>query len=135
MADLAGYFSLIAQRFLKLAGIECRLKIDDAITAHHLDSRTRHGIFLAFKEALNNIVRHSGATEVHLTIEVMEGCLVISLADNGCGIGENSGLPGSDGLRNMDERIRSLGGTCAIETQPGAGTTVRFRINLLENDP
>lgn len=134
VADLAGYFSLIAQRFLKLAGIECRLKIDDAITAHHLDSRTRHGIFLAFKEALNNIVRHSGATEVHLTIEVVEGSLVISLADNGCGIPETSGLPGSDGLRNMDERLRSLGGTCVIETQAGSGTTVRFRFSLLDKD-
>ncbi|RYD22182.1 MAG: hypothetical protein EOP88_08980 [Verrucomicrobiaceae bacterium] len=135
VADLAGYFSLIAQRFLKLAGIHCRLKIDDAITAHHLDSRTRHGIFLAFKEALNNIVRHSGATEVRLTIEVVEGALVISLADNGCGIGETSGLPGSDGLRNMDERIQSLGGTCVIETQSGSGTTVRFRFKLLDKTP
>ncbi|RYD44557.1 MAG: hypothetical protein EOP83_31225, partial [Verrucomicrobiaceae bacterium] len=135
VADLAGYFSLIAQRFLKLAGIDCRLKIDDAITTDPLDSRTRHGIFLAFKEALNNIVRHSGATEVHLTIEVVQGDLVISLADNGCGIQGTSGLPGSDGLRNMEERIESLGGTCTIESRSGEGTTVRFRISLIEENP
>lgn len=130
VADLAGYFSLFAQRFLKLAGIDCRLKIDDAITMHPLDSRTRHGIFLAFKEALNNIVRHSGANEVHLTIEVATGSLVISLADNGCGFDQTVDRPGSDGLRNMEERIRTLGGTCMIETSPRDGTNIQFRISL-----
>ncbi|MES2922169.1 MAG: ATP-binding protein [Verrucomicrobiota bacterium] len=133
VADLAGYFSLYAQRFLKLAGIECRLKIDDAITGDPLDSRMRHEIFLAFKEALNNVVRHAGATEVNLTIEVVTGCLMILIADNGCGFDRLDDLPGSDGLRNMEERIQTLGGTCMVETSPRDGTTIQFKISLKEN--
>ncbi|RYD39316.1 MAG: histidine kinase, partial [Verrucomicrobiaceae bacterium] len=117
------------------AGIDCRLKIDEAITTDPLDSRTRHGIFLAFKEALNNIVRHSEADEVHLNIEVARGNLVILLADNGRGIGEVSALPGSDGLRNMEDRIRALGGRCIIGPRAGGGTTVRFEIPLIEKKP
>ena len=132
VADLAGYFSLYAQRFLKLAGIDCRLKIDDAITADPLDSRMRHEIFLAFKEALNNVVRHAGATEVHLTIGVVSGCLMILIADNGCGFDRLDDLPGSDGLRNMEERIQTLGGTCKVETSPRNGTAIQFKISLKE---
>lgn len=130
VADLAGYFSLYAQRFLKLAGMECRLKIDEAITRDPMDSRTRHEIFLAFKEGLNNIVRHSGASEVHLTIGVEAGSLAVSVTDNGRGFDRSAEIAGSDGLRNMDERIRKLGGTCLIETRPGEGTTLRFIISL-----
>jgi len=131
VADLAGYFSLMSQRFLGLADIGCRLTIDEAITADPVDSRTRHGIFLAFKEALNNIVRHSRASEAHLTVEVAGGSLVISLADNGSGFDRSSEVnAGSDGLRNMEERIRALGGVCIIESVPGVGTTVKFNIPL-----
>ncbi|MES2920604.1 MAG: PA14 domain-containing protein [Verrucomicrobiota bacterium] len=130
VADLAGYFSLYAERFLKLAGLECRLTIDEAITKDPLDSRTRHEIFLAFKEALNNIVRHSGAQTVYLTIEVAMGNLKISLADDGSGFDQSVNLPGSDGLLNMQERIRTLGGTCTIESRPEEGTIVQFEISL-----
>ncbi|MES2439969.1 MAG: ATP-binding protein [Verrucomicrobiota bacterium] len=130
VADLAGYFSLYAERFLKLAGLECRLTIDEAITKDPLDSRTRHEIFLAFKEALNNIVRHSGARTVHLTIEVATGNLKISLADDGTGFDQSVDLPGSDGLLNMKERIKTLGGTFTIESKPQEGTTVQFEISL-----
>lgn len=130
VADLAGYFSLYAERFLKLAGLECRLTIDEAITKDPLDSRTRHEIFLAFKEALNNIVKHSEAKVVHLTVEVATGSLKISLADDGTGFDQSLDLPGSDGLLNMRERIKSLGGTCTIESRPRSGTTVQFEISL-----
>lgn len=133
VADLAGYFSLYAQRFLKLADIGCRLKIDDAITGHPLDSRTRHGIFLAFKEALNNIVRHSRAKEVHLTLEVASDTLMIFLADDGEGFDLAIDHPGSDGLHNMQERMRALGGSCRIESIPTEGTTVQFKISLKEH--
>lgn len=130
VADLAGYFSLYAERFLKLAGLECRLTIDEAITKDPLDSRKRHEIFLAFKEALNNIVRHSGATLVHLTVGVASGNLKILLADDGTGFDQSVDMPGSDGLLNMKERVKSLGGTCTIESKPQVGTTVQFEISL-----
>ncbi|MES2476223.1 MAG: ATP-binding protein [Verrucomicrobiota bacterium] len=136
VADLAGYFSLQAQRFLQLAGIDCRLDIDEAITRDPLDSRTRQSILLAFKEALNNTVRHSSATEVRLTVRVEAALLVICLVDDGCGFEPHTGkAPGSDGLRNMEGRILQLGGTCDIESTPGVGTTVRFKIPLQDRTP
>ena len=132
-ADLAGYYSLFAQRFLALAGIACRLQVAESIPEHPLDSRLRHGIFLAFKEALNNVVRHSRASEVKLAVGVDGGVLRITIADNGCGFETGGDLPGSDGLAGMKRRMRELGGDCRIDSQPGRGTIVELALPLERN--
>ncbi len=134
VASLASYYSLFAQRFLNLAGIACRLQVADAFPATSLDSRLRHGVFLAFREALNNAVRHSGASEVHLALAVVEEELRISVADNGTGFASVEGLPGRDGLVSMRQRMEKLGGKCDIKSLPGAGTTVEFRLPLGEGE-
>ena len=128
--SLATYYSLFAQRFLNLAGIACRLGVAESFPEYPLDSKVRHGIFLAFKEALNNIVRHSGASEVELKIEVAENQLLITIHDNGRGLKSVTGAPGSDGLVGMCERLRQIGGECLIESQAGQGTSVEFRLQL-----
>ena len=135
VTDLAGYFSLFAQRFLDLAGIQCRLKVDESVAGHPLDSLRRHGLFLAFREALNNIVRHSGATVVKLEISVAGGRLDVALADNGRGFVVAPDSPGSDGVAGMLSRMKKLGGACRIDTDPGRGTTVGFSLPLEKNTP
>jgi signal transduction histidine kinase len=131
VGGLAGYFLLFAQRFLELPGIRCRPRISESMTAHPLGSHQRHGLFLAFKEALNNIVRHSGASEVLLSIDVEEGNLRIRVSDDGCGFDPLSGHPlGSEGLANMAERMAKLGGKCDISAEPGEGTMVEFTLPL-----
>lgn len=130
VGSLASYYSLFGQRFLNLAGIACRLQIAERFPRHPLDARIRHGIFLAFKEALNNVVRHSGAKEVRLQIEIAEDQLVIVVADSGRGFDPAANGPGKDGLAGMCERLAKLGGTCQIASQPGRGTTVHFRFPL-----
>ncbi|MEK7952350.1 ATP-binding protein [Luteolibacter soli] len=129
VGDLAGYFSLFAQRFLDLAGIQCRLQIADAVPEHPLASHVRHHLFLAFKEALNNIVRHSGASEVKLAIGVADRTLTVELADNGRGLEPGNPVPGSDGLAGMKGRMEKLGGECRVASSPGE-TTVEFRLPL-----
>jgi signal transduction histidine kinase len=129
-ADLAGYYSLFAQRFLALAGIACRLQVAESIPEHPLDSRLRHGVFLAFKEVLNNVVRHSQASEVKLAISVEGGILTVSVADNGRGFEAGGDLPGNDGLEGIRRRMRDLGGDCRIDSQPGRGSTVELTLPL-----
>jgi len=135
VASLASYYSLFAQRFLNLAGIACRLQVADAFPARPLDSRLRHGVFLAFKEALNNAVRHSGASEVKIAMDVIGNRLRIAVVDNGKGFGLQDGLPGSDGLASMRARMKKLGGECEIVSEPGRGTTVELRLPLGESEP
>ena len=134
VASLASYYSLFAQRFLNLAGISCRLQVAETFPDAPLDSRLRHGIFLAFKEALNNAVQHSGATEVRIVMEVKDNCLNISVTDNGRGFDfAAANAPGSDGMANMKQRMLKLGGLCEIKSQAGRGTVVEFQLPLTEN--
>lgn len=134
VASLASYYSLFAQRFLNLAGIACRLQVADSFPATPLDSRFRHGVFLAFKEALNNAVRHSDATEVRIGMEVVDNHLKISVTDNGKGFSETDpSEPGRDGLVSMRERMERLGGKAEIRSEPGRGTTAEFQLPLEGN--
>lgn len=130
VGSLASYYSLFAQRFLNLAGMACRLKVADSFPARPLDSRLRHGVFLAFKEALNNAVRHSGASEVWIAMDVIENELRIEVADNGKGFNISAAGPGSDGIASMKDRMQKLGGNFQIHSEPGKGTTVKFSLPL-----
>jgi len=130
VASLASYYSLFAQRFLNLAGMACRLTVAETFPVAPLDSRLRHGVFLAFKEALNNAVRHSGASQVHIEMHVAEHVLRVVITDNGHGFDIRVRQPGSDGLAGMQDRMARLGGCCEISSQPGQGTTVTFSLPL-----
>jgi signal transduction histidine kinase len=132
VASLASYYSLFAQRFLNLAGIACRLNVAESFPSVPLDSRVRHSVFLALKEALNNAVRHAAATEVRIEMVGADGALRIVIADNGKGFELGETLPGSDGLASMKTRMEKLGGQCAITSRPGAGTTIEFQLPLGE---
>lgn len=132
IASLASYYSLFAQRFLNLAGMGCRLRVDESFPEIAMDSRLRHSLFLAFKEALNNAVCHSAAAEVRIALALVDNHLKITIADNGCGFSLNEVPPGSDGLASMRDRLQKLGGECVIQSTPGSGTTVEFQLPLGE---
>jgi signal transduction histidine kinase len=72
LASLAGYFGSYAQRLLEIASVACGLDIAPELPEHPLDPKFRQEIFLAFKEALTNIVRHAKATKVWLRIAVTD---------------------------------------------------------------
>jgi signal transduction histidine kinase len=86
------------------------------------------------QESLRNIERHSGATEVTLTIAVRDDCLRILIQDNGSGFQPSKNLGefvtgGKLGLVGMRERIESLRGTLEIQSRPGEGTLLSIEIN------
>lgn len=124
------YFSLCAQRFLELTGIPCQLEVAEDLPNQPIDSGQRHELLLAFKEALNNVALHSGATEVQLQIAVQNQALIVVVADNGRGLGSAAPVPGGDGLDNMRRRLETLGGRCDISSLKGQGTRVRFTLPL-----
>ncbi|MDW8308657.1 MAG: sensor histidine kinase, partial [Verrucomicrobiales bacterium] len=132
VASLASYYSLFAQRFLNLAGIACRLEVAESFTDLPLDARVRHSVFLAFREALNNAVRHSGASEVRVAMAARDGWLHIRVCDNGCGFAVGDNAPARNGLAGMHERLKQLGGACRVQSVPGGGTTVEFRLPIQE---
>ena len=50
----------------------------------------RHNVFLAFKEAVNNVVKHAHATEARVKLQLEPGQFILSVADNGRGLGDLS---------------------------------------------
>ncbi len=128
--SLGDYFCECAQRLLKLTPVQCRLDLSPNLPAHPLDPDRRHNLFLAFSEALNNVIRHSGATEVLVRIAVESGRLVVSVADNGSGLKAGPPSSGAEGLNSMRRRLERMGGKCEITGRSGQGTTVRFIVPL-----
>ncbi len=128
--SLVDYFFPYAQKLLGNAEIRCRLEVIEPLPAGSLNAEDRHEFFHAYKEALNNIIRHSRATEVKVTISSGTGHLQIRIADNGCGLAEPGGKGPHHGLTGMRERLLRLGGRCEISSLAGSGTTVAFIIPI-----
>ena len=130
VTSLVGYFGAHAQGLLSLASVKCGLDVAEELPDFPLDSKFRHEILMAFKEAITNIIRHSGATRAGLKIRVENGVLILEVTDNGCGFNPNQLSAGADGLLNMKVRMSDLGGGCKIQSELGKGTTIRFEVPL-----
>jgi signal transduction histidine kinase len=128
LASLVSYFCLYADRFLGLANIGWRLEGPPASVELAVNSKRRHQLFLVFKEALTNVVRHSGAKEVRLGIQVEPDGLQLIVADNGRGLPVNARTREMDGVDNMRTRIEKLGGRFEITSEAGRGVTVRIQV-------
>jgi PAS domain S-box-containing protein len=111
-----------------------RLEVDLAwdLTAEPADTATRMLLFKATRELLMNVAKHAGVHEVTLAMERSAGPAVqITVSDRGAGFdtatgAEAWGLQNGSGLWNIERRLRMIGGRIAIDSTPGAGTTVRL---------
>jgi signal transduction histidine kinase len=130
---LATYLNDFAQERLALAGIRCRLNTAVELPNLDLSADVRHSLYRAAKEALNNAIKHSGATEVDVTIECRESDLSLHLQDNGHGFDLRQEFKRGNGLKNMRQRLEEIGGRCEIASQTGAGTSVCFTIPGVAN--
>jgi signal transduction histidine kinase len=88
------------------------------------------------REATANVIRHAGATAVQITLQQEGAALALTVRDNGRGFAptraghEGAPAAGGQGLHNMAERARLLGGRLAVRSEPGQGTTVRLEVPL-----
>jgi signal transduction histidine kinase len=131
LGDLVSYFSFFADRFLSLANIKLAVDTSAAATNLAVDARVRHQLFLGFKEALTNVVKHSGANEVRLLVRVTDETLRVEVADNGGGLRTPDAASGAhEGIASMRRRMEKLGGQFEIADAPGRGTTVKFLVPL-----
>lgn len=133
LQPMADYLSSSVREFLSACGIKCRLKVPIQFPAANLDSQTRHNLFLAVKETLNNVARHSAATEVEFRMAIVDQCLQITVTDNGVGFDTATPTTGL-GLANLRRRLDAIGGQCSIESRPATGTTVTMFLPL-PSDP
>lgn len=123
----------IAGRVLAPAGIGYSVSITPA--ADHLDDSHAIALFRIVQESLNNIVRHAGASHVHVTLGRLDEELHLLVEDDGKGF-DAGGVDHSShfGLLGISERVTALGGTLEIDSSPGAGTRLSISLPLAPPD-
>jgi len=130
--SLGELFAYLSQTFLECfrhTSIRPRLEVMDAVSNSALAPEVRHHLFLVVKEAMNNVIKHSQATEVTLNLNVVENVLEIRIEDNGRGFSpEAIAHSKRHGFPNMRARVEQLGGKLEISSKPGTGTSIHILI-------
>src|SRR5205085_11818414 len=84
--NLANYIFQYAQEYFQNTAVRCRMDLPARLPDLPLSTEERHNLFMAFKEALNNVLKHAGATEVRIGLTLQGVRLIISITGNGCGL-------------------------------------------------
>lgn len=92
-----------------------------------LPMNKRQHVYLIFKEAVNNLVKYSGAQHAHVTLQVKRNTLTMIVADDGKGFDIHK-LHAGNGVLNMKKRAQEAGAYINIQSQPGQGTIITFSI-------
>ena len=119
-----------AQEYLALAGLRYRLEVPSTLPATPLLPEVRHNVFLAAKEAVNNIVKHARARSAWVRLHLNSEQFTLEIQDDGCGLPAEALASTRNGLKNMRKRLADVGGQFTIEAAPGGGTVVRLRVPI-----
>ncbi|HWC54172.1 MAG TPA: ATP-binding protein, partial [Chitinophagaceae bacterium] len=127
LSDLLAYTRSYAVGYLSQNGISCTVEAPDQLSQDFVSGEFRQNIFLTVKEALHNIVKHSQANHVTLKIKT-DTMLEILIQDDGIGFDKKNIRPYSNGLFNMEKRVKEIGGQISITSEKG--TIVHISVPL-----
>ena len=137
LEQATSYLAQFAQDYFAMTGVECVLTVPAQMPAYPVSSQVRHHLYLAVREALANILKHSGASRAAISMGCRNGDFEISVEDNGKGFDWKTEMAGHshstnthDGLRNLTKRFADVGGRCSIHSAVGRGTTIKFILPL-----
>lgn len=126
---LVQYISQYSYDFFQATPVTCHLDLPTEVPALPLTAEVRHNLFMVVKEALHNVLKHSGATEARLSLKLLDGVLEIRVEDNGCGFQPALAAASQrNGLANMRHRIEAIGASLRVESRPGAGACIQARL-------
>jgi signal transduction histidine kinase len=128
LENLTSYTRKYAMEYCDVAGIHCKVNIPDQISNIPISGAQRRNIFLAVKEALHNVVKHSGAKQAEIAFMKNEKEFEVIIRDNGKGIHLSDSSHLGNGLQSMKKRMTEVGGRFVIENK--SGTTVRLCVPL-----
>jgi ligand-binding sensor domain-containing protein/two-component sensor histidine kinase len=137
LGDLVNRMRRFASDVLDAKDIAYRFHLPEKQTELTLGADIRREVYLMFKECVNNLVKHSGASQAEITVAVEGNHLLVKVQDNGKGFHvppfdehtTHEGF-GGNGLPNLRRRAGNLGGRFEIESGTGAGTLVTIEIPL-----
>jgi signal transduction histidine kinase/ligand-binding sensor domain-containing protein len=134
LESLVSYFSQFTTNFLHSTGIDSELQMPSPVEIPDipLDSKIRHHLYLIYKEALTNIVKHAEASKLSVVCHYDQPRFSMTLTDNGIGFqtSHRADHPHDNGLINMEDRMRQINGSCEIHSIPGEGTQIHLFVDL-----
>ncbi len=137
LEGLINYACKYAQDYFALAGMSYRAELPAQLPPTPILPEVRHNVFLAFKEAVNNVVKHARATSARVRLRLEPDRFILSIEDNGRGLGDVSGKQLRNGMKNMRKRLGEVRGEFSIEPNPhdGAGTMVQLIVPIARSKP
>src|SRR5690606_25097189 len=129
--DLVDRMRAYAQPLCEAAEVQLDFAIGKGLLARKLGMEERKCLYLIFKEALNNAVKHAECTAIDVALTMADGRFKLMVADNGKGMATNhlsKGNLGGNGLGNMRRRAVEIGGTLEIGEAPQNGTRIVFSL-------
>ncbi len=128
LESLVAYIRRYAAEFFEDAAVKLKISTHGGIAEIPLSGEKRRDIFYTVKEALHNIMKHSGASEAELSFTLNEGELAVEIRDNGRGIPEEPSKVHGNGLNNMRQRMEAVRGSFSIENHEGTKITMKVPV-------
>jgi signal transduction histidine kinase len=128
MLDDAGLFHALSwygEQFSRRSGIA--VNVTSAHPEERIEARAEIALFRIAQEALNNVLKHAGASRVEIVLERGTDAYVMTVRDDGVGLDAPSGRPGL-GMVTMRERAQAVGGSFSASRSSGRGTRLEVVI-------
>ena len=125
--SLISYIRAYAIEFFDGTTIECKVNMPASIPSHEISGDKRRNVFLCVKETLNNVLKHSKASRLKIDIAVNHS-LKIKITDNGVGIEQEKIRRFGNGLKNIERRMKGIGGSYRISNNGGTETALELSL-------
>lgn len=129
LGNMVAYIRSYSLEYFENTGINCTIHLPEHIPNLVVAGAIRRNVFLVVKETLNNVLKHSKATEVRITMERVSDGLKLYIQDNGVGIDFEKIRQFGNGLKNMKKRMDDVGIHFSIENKNGTLVTLHRVIN------
>jgi signal transduction histidine kinase len=129
LGNMIAYIRSYALEYFEDTGIKCTIDIPANLPNIQVVGEIRRNVFLVVKEALNNILKHSKATEVSIKLVRVEDSLILYIQDNGKGIDMDKLRQFGNGLKNMRKRMADIHINFSIENKNGTLITLTRKVD------
>ena len=130
LENMVAYIRSYAQEYLDNTGIECRFDIEETLPEMAVSGQIRRNVFLVIKETLNNILKHSKATVVHIRFFKKYDGLSLTIHDNGVGIDFSNLRRFGNGLNNMKKRMEEMNIDFSIVNSKGTLVILHYKMDF-----
>jgi signal transduction histidine kinase len=130
LENMVAYIRSYSQEYFENTGIKCKINIMEQLPEMVVWGEFRKNVFLVIKESLNNILKHSKATEVTITFTTVPDGVALYIQDNGIGIDLDKVRRFGNGLKNMKKRMGEMNIGFNIENNNGTLITLHYAMQL-----